>query len=116
MNTLTVRIESLESTAAAVARAMQSGKAEPSAGLSFTSYETLHRVLAPKRLEIVRAMAGKGVLTHRAVARLVRRDFKAVHTDLTALIQAGIVERVEDGVVFPYDTIHVEFDIHAHAA
>lgn len=116
MNTLTVRIESLESAAQAVARAMKSGRAEPSAGLSFTSYETLHHVLAPKRLEIVRAMAGKGTLTYREVARLVGRDFKAVHTDLTALIQAGVVERVEGGVVFPYDTIHVEFDIHASAA
>lgn len=116
MKTLTVRVESLQDAATAVVEAAKENRAEKSEGLSFPRYEDMHRILSPKRLDIVRAMAGQGVLSYREVARRVGRDFKGVHTDLTALIVAGVVDRVEGGVVFPYDTIHVEFDIHADAA
>jgi predicted transcriptional regulator len=82
--------------------------------ISFESVEELWRVLAPKRLEIVRVMTGTGPLTMREVARRVGRDFKAVHSDVTMLANAGIVERTESGAVeFPYDRVHVEFDMMA---
>lgn len=116
MKTLTVRIESLRDSAKAVIDAAVERVPEKSAGLSFSSYEDMHRILAPKRIEIVRAMAGQDVIAYREVARRVGRDFKGVHTDLTALANAGVIDRVEGGVIFPYDTIHVEFDIHADAA
>jgi predicted transcriptional regulator len=74
----------------------------------------LWRVLAPKRMEIVRAMTGAGPLTIREVARRVDRDFKAVHSDVTMLANAGIVVRTDSGAVeFPYDRVHVEFDMMA---
>jgi predicted transcriptional regulator len=114
--TLMVRIEPLRSVGQSVAQAMKSGAAEKSAGLSFLSYEDMHRTLSPKRLDIIRSMASKEVLAYREVARIVGRDFKAVHSDLTALINAGVIDRTENGVVFPYDTIHFEFDIRANAA
>jgi predicted transcriptional regulator len=82
--------------------------------ISFESVSELWRVLAPKRMEIVRAMAGAGPLTIREVARRVDRDFKAVHTDVTLLANAGILERTERGAVeFPYDRVHIEFDLMA---
>jgi len=82
--------------------------------ISFESVSDLWRVLAPKRMEIVRVMAGAGPLTIREVARRVDRDFKGVHTDVTLLLGAGILERtVSGGVEFPYDRVHVEFDMMA---
>jgi len=42
-------------------------------------------------------------------------DVKAVHGDLTALIKAGIVLRKAEGVVFPYDTIKIEYELRATA-
>ncbi|MGB8817465.1 MAG: transcriptional regulator, partial [Rhizobiaceae bacterium] len=75
-----------------------------------------HRILSPKRLEIIRAMAGQGPLSYREVARRAGRDFKAVHTDLKAMILAGVVDRDESGVVFPYDTMHFDFDVQTKAA
>lgn len=116
MNTLTIRIESLQDVTKAIRGALAQDKAESSAGLSFVAYETMHRVLSPKRLDIVRAMARHGAMSYREVSRRVGRDFKGVHSDLTALIQAGVVDRTEDGVVFPYDALHFEFDIRASAA
>ena len=47
-------------------------------------------------------------------ARRVGRDIKAVHSDLTALRKAGVVDRAESGrVEFPDETIKVEFMLRA---
>jgi predicted transcriptional regulator len=44
----------------------------------------------------------------------VERDVKAVHGDVTALINAGILSKTADGmIVFPYDAIHVDFMLKA---
>jgi predicted transcriptional regulator len=45
------------------------------------------------------------------VARRVGRDVKAVHGDVTALLQAGILDQAEAGVAFPYDAVHVDFTL-----
>jgi predicted transcriptional regulator len=42
-------------------------------------------------------------------AKLVGRDVKAVHTDITALVKAGILKQQDKGVEFPYLSIRVEF-------
>jgi predicted transcriptional regulator len=82
--------------------------------ISFENVSELWRILAPKRMEIVRVMTGAGPLAIREVARRMDRDFKAVHSDVTLLINAGILERTERGAVeFPYDRVHVEFDMMA---
>jgi predicted transcriptional regulator len=53
-------------------------------------------------------------LSIREAARRVGRDVKAVHTDVTALLNAGVLDRIEDGrVIFPYDSVKVEFLLHA---
>lgn len=116
MKTLTVRIETLERFRQSVVDVMKSNHPETSAGLSFASYAEMHRILTPKRLEIIRTMAGQTALSFREVARRVGRDFKAVHTDLTAMIAAGVLDRKDDGVVFSYEKIHFDFDIQANAA
>jgi len=56
--------------------------------ISFKSVGDLWRVLAPKRMEIVRVMTGAGPLAIREVARRVDRDFKGVHSDVTLLLGA----------------------------
>lgn len=114
MSALRIRIEGLEDVRKAVLRAAE-GAAESEAGLSFTSYEQMHRVLSPKRLQLVKAMTGRGAMSIRQLARLVGRDFKGVHSDVTALVGAGVVDRGAKGIEFPYEAIHVEFDIAAAA-
>jgi predicted transcriptional regulator len=43
----------------------------------------------------------------------VERDVKAIHTDITALLNAGVLDRVEDGrVIFPFEAVKVEFLLH----
>jgi predicted transcriptional regulator len=79
------------------------------ARISFASPELLFRVLTTKRWEIVRAMTGAGPLAIREAARRVGRDVKAVHRDVHALLDAGILRKTEEGLVeFPFDAIRVD--------
>jgi predicted transcriptional regulator len=54
-------------------------------------------------------MTGQTTLSIREVARRVGRNVKAMHGDITALIKAGVVERRDSSVVFPYDGVRVDF-------
>ena len=44
---------------------------------------------------------------------LVNRDVRAVHSDVTALINAGLLNRTENGIEFPYEAVHVDFMLKA---
>jgi predicted transcriptional regulator len=82
---------------------------EQGARISFASPELLFRLLTTKRWEIVRAMTGAGPLSIRETARRVGRDVKAVHGDVKALLNAGVLRKTDDGlVVFPFDAIRVD--------
>jgi predicted transcriptional regulator len=82
--------------------------------ISFATPELLWQILTQKRWEILRAMTGQGPLSIREIARRVGRDVKAVHTDVHALLKAGVIDRTEDGrVEFPFDAIHVDFEVKA---
>ena len=54
-------------------------------------------------------MTGQGAMSIREAARRVGRDVKAVHGDVQALLGAGVIDRTDDGIVFPYDAVHVDF-------
>jgi predicted transcriptional regulator len=78
--------------------------------ISFTSAQLLWRVLSEQRLPLLQAMTGAGELTIRELARRLGRDVRAVHKDVHALLNAGVIERTESGgIVFPYDEIRVNF-------
>lgn len=63
------------------------------ARISFATPELLWKVLTAKRWEVLKAMAGRGPLTIREVAGRLGRDVKAVHGDVHALINAGLLDR-----------------------
>jgi predicted transcriptional regulator len=119
MTTLKVKIQTLDSSLSAVLSAVKAAESDRDFQaehiLSFPTWDMLHRVLAPKRLEIVQVLTGQEPMTIREVARRVGRDFKGVHGDVTTLLNAGVIEKASAGVVFPYDRIHLEFDIAAAA-
>jgi predicted transcriptional regulator len=80
--------------------------------IAFASVELLWKVLTPKRWDLLRVMTGQGAMSIREVARRSGRDVKAVHGDVHALLDAGVLDRAEDGgVVFPYDAVHVDFTL-----
>src|SRR5271154_733805 len=109
MNIVTLSIASREDVSRRAAAAFR-GK-EQGAHISFSSVDLLWKTLTMKRWEILRAMTGQGALSIREVARRVGRDVKAVHGDITSLINAGVLDRTGDSVIFPYDAVHVDFTL-----
>ena len=94
------------------ARAAFQGKKQ-GAHISFASVELLWQTLTKKRWEILKLMTGEGAMTIRGIARRAGRDVKAVHGDIHALLDAGVLDRLEDGrVIFPYGAVHVDFTLH----
>ena len=106
-NIVTVGVSSLDDAKDRLAAAF---RGEPQGScISFLSVEQMWKTLSPKRTDLLRVMTGQGTLSIREVARRAGRDVKAVHGDITALIKAGVVERRDGGVVFPYDGVRVDF-------
>lgn len=94
--------------------AWKSGKPQRSARISFATPELLWKVLSAKRWELLKALCGVGPVSIREAARRVGRDVKAVHSDVTALLSAGLLNRTDSGrIEFPYEAVKVEFLLHA---
>jgi predicted transcriptional regulator len=95
-------------------RVWKTGKAEKSARISFASPELLWKVLTARRWQLLKALCGAGPVSIREAARRVGRDVKPVHGDITALLNAGVLDRGErGGVVFPFEAVRVEFSLRA---
>lgn len=114
MNTVILEVRGLADTLADAVRAMKSGQGDAQARIGFATPELLWQVLTAKRWELLKAMCGAGPISIREVARRVGRDVKAVHGDVMALLDAGILSRSPEGrVEFPFDSIKVEFVLQA---
>ena len=107
MTTVTLSVASRDDVTARALAALD-GESR-GAHISFASAALLWQTLTRKRWELLQAMTGQDAMSIREAARRVGRDVKAVHGDVHALIQAGVIDRTDDGVVFPYDAIHVDF-------
>ncbi len=95
-------------------RVWKTGKPERSARISFATPELLWQVLTAKRWELLKALCGVGPVSIREASRRVGRDVKAVHGDVTALLNAGVLDRAASGgIVFPFDAVKVEFMLQA---
>lgn len=112
MNSVTFSIAGRQDVAKRTAAAF-AGKRQ-GAHISFASEELLWKLLTAKRWEVLKTMTGTGPLSIRELARRVGRDVKAVHGDVHALLEAGVIDRDEEGKIeFPYDAVHVDFVLRA---
>jgi len=114
MNTVVLEVRSLSDTLADASRAMKTGRAEREARIGFATPELLWKVLTAKRWELLKKMRGAGPMSIREAARRVGRDVKAVHADVAALLDAGVLSRsTGGGVEFPFEAVKVEFLLQA---
>lgn len=114
MKTVTLDVRTPATAMSDFVRSWKSRKAQRGARISFATPELLWQVLTIKRWELLRVLCGAGPLSIREAARRVGRDVKAVHGDVTALLDAGVLERDEGGgIVFPYEAVKVEFLLQA---
>jgi len=114
VKTVTLEVRSPSDTMADFADSWKTGRKSRPDRIAFASPELLWKVLTAKRWELLKALCGAGPVTVREAARLVGRDVKAVHGDLTALLAAGVLSRNDSGQVeFPYEAVKVEFLLQA---
>jgi predicted transcriptional regulator len=111
--TLIVTVESDDKFHESVSSALQSladGNAvESEHTVSFPNEEVLAQTFTAKTLSLLRALSKHKPESIRETARLVERDVKNVHEDLTKLEAMGVIRFEEDGQakrpVFPFEEL-----------
>ena len=113
MKEVKLHVETLESFARRsmeMARWLDQGVRTQSKGhVSFESMEGLLKVLTPNRWRLLRVLRRLGPVSVRALARELKRDYRGAHADAAALIDAGLIERNDEGKIFvPWTRITAE--------
>jgi len=80
---------------------LASGRTPPAAlaVLSFADLPLLMKSLTPARWELLQQLKTAGPSTIFALAKLLERDYKNVHTDVSRLLELNLVEKTQDGKV-----------------
>ena len=85
--------------------------------LDFETPAALFRMLTPKRWDMLETLQAKGPMGVRELARALERDVRRVHDDVQILIEAGLIEKDEQGkLVVPFAEIHTDFVLSKHEA
>ena len=114
MKTVVLEVRTPEESMKNFAQSWKAEKPDRSARIGFATPELLWQVLTAKRWELLKVLCGAGPVSICEAARRVERDVKAVHSDITALLNAGVLDRAEGGgVVFPFEAVKVEFLLEA---
>lgn len=122
MNTLVIRVmstnEAFEDVRKSFTAVMSGQSISDPFTLTFPDIESLSRtMLSSGRLQIINAMTGADAMSIRELSRRIGRDFRGVHRDVQALLNAGVIDHDENGkIVFPYDAIHFDFTLQSSAA
>lgn len=66
--------------------------------VSFSNWETMVRVLSPKRLELLRHVHRHPAKNVRALSQALNRAYRRVHEDVEALEAAGLLDRDKEGL------------------
>ena len=67
--------------------------------LSFADLPLLMKSLTPARWELLKRLKTAGPLTIFALAKLLGRDYKNVHTDVAQLTVLGLVQKTDENLV-----------------
>jgi predicted transcriptional regulator len=102
--------DALDRFEAAWNRRVEGRASAPLHVLSMLDLPLLLRTLTPARWALLERLREAGPLTIYELAKRLERDYKNVHTDVTALAKLGLIARSEDGrVSVPWDVVRGEF-------
>ncbi len=113
-------VEDVERTSRRWADAMKGKRSVPAgtAVISVPSWEVLGKVLSPPRLQILAAVPKFKPPSIAALAKVLGRDFKNVHADVTFLAEIGLLVLRETGTrrTLVPTAIYSEIDVPLAAA
>jgi predicted transcriptional regulator len=97
-------------------RAKRGEPFEPASHISFENWPTFFRTMTPMRMELLQYIHSRGtVRSVRALAQGLGRDYRRVHDDVAALVEAGLVERRGTELMVFWDGVDADIDApHAH--
>jgi predicted transcriptional regulator len=82
--------------------------------LTFESLPALLKNLTPARWTLLEAVKRSGPMSINELARLLRRNYKNVHTDVTRLVDLGLIQRHPDQrIAVAWDIIRAEMKLAA---
>ena len=85
--------------------------------LAFSSLRELFSAITEKRLELLRHVAAQEGLNTRQLAQGLGRDYKNIHTDVTDLVELGLLEKNDKGALSaPFDEIVIHAGLRSNAA
>ncbi len=97
-------------------KAEQNVSIEPIEQLYFEDAATLLRVLSNQRLALLSTLRKIGPSSIRYLSKIMKRNYKNVHSDVTLLRKAGLIQLNDQSLVFvPWQKIHTEIDLMAAA-
>lgn len=76
--------------------------------VGFATFESFARVMTPRRLELLRHVHRYPARSIRALALALGRDYRRVHEDVEALVNAGLLDKDETGLHADYETVRME--------
>ena len=86
----------------------------PLAVLSFADLPLLVKNLTPARWELLKQLKKAGPLTIFALAKLLERDYKNVHTDVVQLAFLGLIQKTEENLVrVAWEAVRAELKLNA---
>ncbi len=78
-------------------------------GLTFEASHQLFELLNARRWQLLSELRRHGPWSIRALAGALGRDYKAVHTDVTRLVEAGLIARDDKNLIsVPWSKITAE--------
>jgi predicted transcriptional regulator len=78
--------------------------------LTMEDLPLLLRTLTPARWALLERLRDSGPLSIYELAKRLARNYKNVHTDVSALVKIGLIERSDDArVSVPWDVVRAEF-------
>ncbi len=90
---------------------MERGEEVNEKHVGFQNWETMVRVLSPKRLELLRHLHRNPAKNIRVLALALGRDYRRVHQDVEALEAAGLLDRDKEGVRAKYDAFDIQMRV-----
>ena len=77
--------------------------------LSLADLPLLLRTLTAARWELLERLRETGPLSIYELAKRLGRDYKNVHTDVSRLVEIGLIEKRAGRVQVPWDVVRAEF-------
>ena len=103
--------DALDRFEAAWNRVAEGGTVKPLQVLTLRDLPLLTATLTPARWTLLARLAKEGPLSIYQLAKRLARDYKNVHTDVTALVRLGLVERQGDGVAVAWELVRAELSL-----